>query len=210
MGTAIEKARRYRELVERAQRERQRVELWQRVSRLATMLLARSLRGAARGGGTAAPEGEDELFTEACRLIQEMFGFPNVSLFKLDESAEELILVAGLPFYSLCAHHLLPFFGEAHIAYVPERALLGIGSVGRLLEHYARRPQLQERLTEQVAEALARAARPRGVIVLLKARQLCMEMRGAKKPGWVMTSAARGCFRDSAWREEFFRRLTER
>jgi len=94
LGTAIEKARRYRELVERAQRERQRVELWQRVSRLATMLLARSLRGAARGGGTAAPEGEDELFTEACRLIQEMFGFPNVSLFKLDESAEELILVA--------------------------------------------------------------------------------------------------------------------
>ncbi len=124
--------------------------------------------------------------------------------------AEEMILVTGLPFYSVCAHHLLPFFGEAHIAYVPERALLGIGSVGRLLDHYARRPQLQERLTEQVAEALVRAAHPRGVIVLLKARQLCMEMRGAKKPGWVMTSAARGCLRDSAWREEFFRRLTER
>lgn len=135
---------------------------------------------------------------------------PDIVPLSHEGDAEELILVAGLPFYSLCAHHLLPFFGEAHIAYVPERALLGIGSVGRLLEHYARRPQLQERLTEQVAEALARAARPRGVIVLLKARQLCMEMRGAKKPWWVMTSAARGCFRDSAWREEFFRRLTER
>ncbi len=94
LGTAIENARRYRELTERAQRERQRVEQWQRVGRLATTLLVRSLRGTSRGGGMAAPESEDELFTEACRLIQEMFGFPNVSLFKLDESAEELILVA--------------------------------------------------------------------------------------------------------------------
>ncbi|MCS6817280.1 MAG: GTP cyclohydrolase I [Blastocatellia bacterium] len=135
---------------------------------------------------------------------------PDVVPLAHEGDAEEMILVTGLPFYSMCAHHLLPFFGEAHIAYVPERALLGLGSIGRLLEHYARRPQLQERLTEQIAEALMRAARPRGAIVLLKARQLCMEMRGAKKPGWVMTSAARGCFRESPWREEFFRRVSER
>jgi GTP cyclohydrolase I len=126
------------------------------------------------------------------------------------EGEGEMIVVTGLPFYSVCAHHLLPFFGEAHIGYVPERALVGLGSIGRLLDHCARRPQLQERLAEQVAEALVRAIHPRGVIVVLRARQLCMEMRGARKPGWVETSATRGCFRDSAWRAEFFRRVTER
>lgn len=126
------------------------------------------------------------------------------------QGAGEMILVSDLPFYSLCAHHLLPFFGQAHIAYVPNGALVGLGSLGRLLEYYARRPQLQERLTEQVAEALARVLTPQGVMVLLRARQLCMEMRGARKPGWVTTSAARGCFREPLWRQEFFRRLARR
>jgi len=135
---------------------------------------------------------------------------PEIVPLAREGSEGEMIVVANMPFYSMCAHHLLPFFGQAHVGYVPDRALLGLGSVGRLLEHYARRPQLQERLAEQVAEALVRAARPRGVIVLLQARQLCMEMRGARKPGWVTPSAARGCFQEPSWREEFFRRLSTR
>ncbi|MCS6818201.1 MAG: GAF domain-containing protein [Blastocatellia bacterium] len=94
LGTAIENARRYREMVKHVQRERHRVELWQRVGRLATTLLARSLQRIPREGGMIAPVSEDELLAEACRLIQEAFGLPNVSIFKLDESAEEIVLVA--------------------------------------------------------------------------------------------------------------------
>jgi len=137
-------------------------------------------------------------------------GEPEIAPLAYEGGGEEMIVVADLPFYSMCAHHLLPFFGKAQIGYVPDRAVLGLGSVGRLLEQYARRPQLQERLTEQVAEALVRIARPRGVIVMLRARQLCMEMRGVRKPAWVTTSAARGCCREPFWREEFFRRLVRR
>lgn len=121
--------------------------------------------------------------------------------------SREMIVISHIPFYSLCVHHWLPFYGRAHIAYVPNSAIAGFGGIARIVEHFARRLQLQERLTDQVADYLQRALAARGVMVMLEARHLCMEMRGRRAPGWVTTTTARGCFQDRSWREEFFARL---
>ncbi len=102
------------------------------------------------------------------------------------------VVVTGIPFHSLCAHHLLPFSGTAAVAYVPTDRLLGLGSIPRLVAALARRPQLQERLAEQLADAMMEHAAPRSVAVALRARHLCVEMRGAERPAEVLTLAERG------------------
>ncbi len=98
-----------------------------------------------------------------------------------------VVLLRDLPFHSLCAHHLLPFFGTADIAYRPRKLLAGVGSMPRLLAHFARRPQLQERLGDQLARALCDRIQPKHLVVRLRARHLCMEMRGAASPGLLET-----------------------
>ncbi|MBI1796476.1 MAG: GTP cyclohydrolase I [Candidatus Eisenbacteria bacterium] len=113
--------------------------------------------------------------------------------------AEQLVAVRDLPFYSLCVHHFVPFFGRAHIAYLPGETIIGISGAARLLEHYARRPQLQERITAQIADHLERLLRPRGVAVALEARHLCMEMRGIRTPGTVETRIVRGALAEPRW-----------
>lgn len=123
-------------------------------------------------------------------------------------SGKGLVIVRDLPFHSVCAHHLLPFFGRAHIGYLPGRGVVGIGTIGRVLDHFARRPQLQERLGEQVAEYLEREAGAAGAIVVLEARQLCMEMRGGRKSGVVESTAARGVLSEGTLRREFFDRIS--
>jgi len=117
---------------------------------------------------------------------------PRLSTFPAPEGGGQPVVVAGIPFHSLCAHHLLPFFGAASIAYLPDDRLVGLSKPARILGHLARRPQVQERLTEQVADALWRGLRPRGLAVLLQARHLCMEMRGVERAAWTLTRAARG------------------
>jgi GTP cyclohydrolase I len=117
---------------------------------------------------------------------------PDLATFPAGRAAGQLVVVRDLPFHSLCVHHLVPFFGRAHVAYLPAARLLGISAPARLLEYYARRPQLQERLGSQVAEHLRRAAGARGVAVLLEARHLCMETRGVRKRGLVQTWSALG------------------
>ncbi len=112
---------------------------------------------------------------------------------------DELVVVRDLPFYSLCIHHFVPFFGHGHVAYLPAERLIGISAAARLLDHYARRPQLQERITSQVADHLQRLVRPRGVAVVLEARHLCMEMRGIRKPGRVETRVLRGELAEPRW-----------
>jgi GTP cyclohydrolase I len=112
-----------------------------------------------------------------------------------------LVVVRDLEFHSLCVHHLVPFFGRALVAYLPGDTLVGISAAARLLEHYSRRLQLQERLGQQIADHLERIIRPRGVAVVLEARHLCMEMRGIRKRGWVETRAVRGELQDPAWAE---------
>jgi len=115
------------------------------------------------------------------------------------EGMGDLVVVRDLPFYSLCVHHFVPFFGRALVAYLPGDMLVGISGAARLLEHFARRPQLQERLGQQIADALHELIRPRGVAVVLEARHLCMEMRGIRKRGVVETRAVRGELADARW-----------
>jgi GTP cyclohydrolase I len=125
---------------------------------------------------------------------------PELATFPKPESGgEDLVLVRDLPFYSLCIHHFVPFFGRAHLAYLPGRRLIGISGLARVLEHYARRPQLQERIAAQVADHLQQALEPRGIAVILEARHLCMEMRGIRKPGLVVTRTLRGALADPIW-----------
>lgn len=117
-----------------------------------------------------------------------------------DEHHEELVIVRDIPFYSMCEHHLAPFFGKAHVAYVPAKTgrICGISKLARLVDVYARRPQVQERLTSQVADTLVEQLNPQGVIVIMEAEHLCMSMRGVKKPGSkTTTSAVRGIFESS-------------
>ena len=114
-----------------------------------------------------------------------------------DEGHEEIVLVGDIPFFSMCEHHLAPFFGKAHVAYIPgaDGRICGISKLARLVDGFAKRPQVQERLTGQIADTLVEALHPAGVIVVLEAEHMCMSMRGVKKPGAKTTTrAVRGCF----------------
>jgi GTP cyclohydrolase IA len=118
-----------------------------------------------------------------------------------DEDHDELVLVKDIPMYSTCEHHLVPFHGLAHVGYIPgeDGRVTGLSKLARLVEVYARRPQVQERMTSQIADALADVLKPRGVLVVIEAEHLCMAMRGVRKPGSrTVTSAVRGIFRDNA------------
>ena len=129
---------------------------------------------------------------------------PKVTSFPNDGGYHHMVIEREIAFYSMCAHHFVPFYGHAHIAYIPESRIVGLSKLPRILEFYAKRPQLQERLTEQVAEFLWSTLRPQGVMVVIEARHLCVEMRGVKKPGALTTtSALRGCFAEREVRSEF-------
>jgi GTP cyclohydrolase IA len=127
-----------------------------------------------------------------------------VDAFFGEEHYQEIVMVREIPFYSMCEHHFVPFHGQAHVAYIPRGRVTGLSKLARLVEGYARRPQMQERLTAQVADALADRLEPLGVMVVVEAEHLCMSMRGIKKPGAVtVTSAVRGTMQtDSATRAE--------
>ena len=136
---------------------------------------------------------------------------PKVTFFPNDEGYQAMVTEKDLPFYSLCSHHFVPFYGHAHIAYIPKDQIVGLSKLGRILDFYARRPQLQERLTEQVAGFLNDKLCPQGVMVVIEARHLCVEMRGVKKPGAsTVTSAIRGIFYNRPVREEFLDLLNRR
>ncbi|HEX3127140.1 MAG TPA: GTP cyclohydrolase I FolE [Thermoanaerobaculia bacterium] len=129
---------------------------------------------------------------------------PKVTTFPNDECYSHMVMEKDIPFYSMCAHHLVPFYGHAHIAYIPNERILGLSKFSRILEFYAKRPQLQERITEQVVTFLQEKLQPKGAMVVIEARHLCVEMRGVKKPGALtVTSALRGIFHQKPVREEF-------
>jgi GTP cyclohydrolase I len=129
---------------------------------------------------------------------------PKVTTFPNEEGYSHMVMEKQIPFYSMCAHHLVPFYGHAHIAYVPRDRILGLSKFSRILEFYAKRPQLQERITEQVVTFLDQQLQPQGAMVVIEARHLCVEMRGVKKPGALtVTSALRGIFHERPVREEF-------
>ena len=129
---------------------------------------------------------------------------PKVTTFPNEEGYSHMVMEKDIPFYSMCAHHLVFFYGYAHIAYIPNESILGLSKFARILEFYAKRPQLQERLTEQVVTFLVDKLQPKGAMVVIEARHLCVEMRGVKKPGALtVTSALRGIFHQKPVREEF-------
>jgi GTP cyclohydrolase I len=128
-----------------------------------------------------------------------------------EQEYDEMVLVRDVQFYSLCEHHLLPFFGVAHVAYQPNGRVVGLSKIPRVVDVFAHRLQLQERMTRQIAEGLERVARPHGVAVVVEARHLCMEMRGVEKVGGqTVTSCMLGCFRDDARTRAEFLDLTQR
>ena len=133
---------------------------------------------------------------------------PRITTFPNDEGYQTMVMERDIPFYSMCSHHLVPFYGHAHIAYVPQDRIVGLSKLPRILEFYAKRPQLQERLTEQVVGFLEQELEPQGAMVVIQARHLCVEMRGVKKPGaMTVTSAIRGLFHEQSIREEFLNLL---
>lgn len=141
----------------------------------------------------------EEMFAGLYQSAGDILG----TTFDIDHS--ELVLVKDIPFYSTCEHHLVPFFGAAHIGYIPggDGKVTGLSKLARLVDVYAKRPQVQERLTTQVIEALVEHLNPTGAIVVMQAEHMCMSMRGVRKPGTkTVTSAVRGSLRDAATRAE--------
>lgn len=147
-------------------------------------------------------EGLKETPARVARMYEEILAGleedPDVLFEKrFNEGHQEMVLVHDIPVYSICEHHLVPFYGEAHVAYIPNASgqICGISKLARLVDLYARRPQVQERLTSQIADTLVKELDPQGVLVILECEHLCMSMRGVKKPGSkTTTSAVRGSF----------------
>lgn len=116
-----------------------------------------------------------------------------------------MILEKDITFYSICEHHLMPFYGKAHIAYIPDGKVVGISKLARTVEVYARRLQIQEKLTAEIADAIMEYVKPRGVMVQLSAEHMCMTMRGVKKPGsQTVTLVSRGVFKDNKELQDTF------
>ncbi|TAK74805.1 MAG: GTP cyclohydrolase I FolE [Dehalococcoidia bacterium] len=159
---------------------------------------------------------EDEGLAETPRRIADMY----LELFQglwqdprevlsvmFDEKHDEMVVLRDIPFYSMCEHHFLPFHGQAHVGYLPDGKIVGLSKLARAVEIFAHRPQVQERLTSQVADCIEEVLGAKGVGVVISAEHLCMTARGVRKPGSAMvTSAMRGRFRsDMSTRSEFLR-----
>ncbi|ACM92258.1 GTP cyclohydrolase I [Nautilia profundicola AmH] len=122
-----------------------------------------------------------------------------------ESTNNEMVVVRNIEFYSMCEHHILPFFGRVHVAYIPDKKVVGLSKIPRMVNVFARRLQIQEQLTEQIADAIMEVVQPKGVGVVIHARHMCMEMRGVEtKHSYTSSSALRGIFLEEKTREEFF------
>lgn len=146
-----------------------------------------------------------EFFVDTLRMPFTFTTFPN------EDRMTDLVIVRNIGFYSMCEHHMIPFFGVVHVGYLPHEKIVGLSKLARLVDWYARRPQLQERLTSQVANFIQNELRPKGTMVVIKAKHLCMAMRGAKNDSAnTVTSALRGVFlAQPEARNEFLRLVKE-
>lgn len=162
-----------------------------------------------RDGLRETPQRVARMYAETCAGLHEDPSRHLATTFEANH--DEMVMVRDIPLYSMCEHHLVPFYGSAHVAYIPNRSgrVTGLSKIARLVDGFAKRPQVQERLTSQVAEALETTLAPRGVLVVVEAEHLCMSMRGVRKPGSsTVTSAVTGIFRENvATRAEAMRFL---
>lgn len=160
-----------------------------------------------REGLAQTPDRIARMFGELCSGMDEDAGEILSKTFATENT--EMVLEKDIVFYSMCEHHMLPFFGKVHIAYMPDGKIVGLSKLARCVEIYAKRLQLQERMTTQIAEAVMEHLAPRGVMVLTEAEHMCMTMRGVKKPGSrTVTYAVKGVFEeDRHLQENFFRML---
>ncbi|GIT75759.1 MAG: GTP cyclohydrolase 1 [Acidimicrobiaceae bacterium] len=150
-----------------------------------------------RDGLQETPARVARMYAEVCSGLHEDPADYLIRTFDLEH--DEMVMVRDIPVYSLCEHHLLPFFGVAHVAYIPQKGgmITGLSKLARLVDGFSRRLQIQERLTSQVAGAIQHTLEPQGTLVVIEAEHLCMSMRGVQKPGAVtVTSAVHGVFRD--------------
>ena len=146
-----------------------------------------------REGLIDTPSRIARMYEEICKGMTEDAGDVLSRTFHVEGS--DIVLEKNITFYSTCEHHMMPFYGKAHIAYIPDGAVVGISKLARCVEVYARRLQLQEQLTAQIADAIMEHLSPKGVMVILEAEHMCMTMRGVKKPGTItQTYACRGAF----------------
>jgi len=160
-------------------------------------------------GQDAEREGLIETPKRYVKFLDEFFNPPkfNFTMFTNEEGNDEMVIVKDIPFYSMCEHHMAPFFGTGHIAYIPNKTIVGLSKLPRTLDLFCRRLQNQERITQQVANFIMEQLKPKGVTVVLQARHMCVEMRGVEKPGTqTITSSMLGVFKsDMNARQEFLK-----
>lgn len=158
-----------------------------------------------REGLLDTPDRIARMYEEIFGGMEEDAGVHLSRTFHADHS--EMVIERDITFYSACEHHMLPFYGKAHIAYIPDGKVVGLSKLARTVEVFARRLQLQEQLTGQIADALMEHMQPKGALVMIEAEHMCMTMRGIKKPGsQTVTVARRGIFEtEPEWEERFFR-----
>lgn len=163
-----------------------------------------------REGLKETPDRIARMYTEIFAGMEEDAKTHLSKTFPIEETEDRgIVLEKDITFYSMCEHHFMPFYGKAHIAYIPDGKVVGLSKLARTVEVYAKRPQIQEQMTMQIADAIMKYLQPKGVMVMLEAEHMCMTMRGIKKPGSkTVTIAAKGCFQnDESLKNTFFQML---
>ena len=162
-----------------------------------------------REGLTDTPNRVARMYEEIYKGMDEDAAVHLSKTFAVDSN--EIVVEKDITFFSTCEHHLMPFYGKAHIAYLPDGRVVGLSKLARTVEVYARRLQIQEQMTTQIAEAIMEYLKPQGVMVMAEAEHMCMTMRGVSKPGSrTVTMAARGCFQDNPQLQQYFFEMIRR
>lgn len=162
-----------------------------------------------REGLADTPNRVARMYEEIYKGMEEDASVHLSKTFSVDSN--EIVVEKDITFYSTCEHHLMPFYGKAHIAYLPDGRVVGLSKLARTVEVYARRLQIQEQMTTQVAEAIMEYLQPQGVMVMVEAEHMCMTMRGVAKPGSrTVTMAARGCFQENPQLQQYFFEMIRR
>lgn len=182
-------------------------ELTDKIANTTRQLLQQLGEDPEREGLLKTPQRVGEAYQFLCKgYSEDAVGILRSALFH--EASQQMVFVKDIEFYSLCEHHLLPFFGKVHIAYIPDGTITGLSKLARVVDVYARRLQVQERMTREILDSINDALHPSGAMVVVEARHLCMQMRGVQKTGAITTTMQySGVFREPTRREEFLQQI---